>query len=397
MHTKYAPPLHTAGEIEKLAARCREERMIAVDTEFIRESTFFPVVALVQVATRDQSWLVDPLTASKEALAPLLELFTDPKVLKILHSAQSDQECLFSAFGIVATPSFDTAVGASLCGMGDSISLQRLVRETVNLELEKGHARTDWTRRPLPPQLLRYAYADVDCLVEVAEVLFKRLDSLGRRNWALELSKKFEDTKLYLPDPAAVVQRLTKNSRIDSKTFGVLTELADWREQRARAVNVPRRRIVDDDVLIDLSRTRPQDLEHLQAFRGLNKGEFRTSGDAILQAIARGLANAQAGRAVPPIRQEPASDGECRVLELVICMARAIADQNAISLKHLMSADWALEIIRARPRTVDELAALNLLSQGAVELLGRQLTDLLEGRLSLSIRDGAVEIFRVRS
>ncbi|HRK01646.1 MAG TPA: HRDC domain-containing protein, partial [Oligoflexia bacterium] len=168
-------------------------------------------------------------------------------------------------------------------------------------------------------------------------------------------------------------------------------------EQRARAVNVPRRRIVDDDVLIDLSRTRPQDLEHLQAFRGLNKGEFRTSGDAILQAIARGLANAQAGRAVPPIRQEPASDGEARVLELVICMARAIADQNAISLKHLMSADWALEIIRARPRTVDELAALNLLSQGAVELLGRQLTDLLEGRLSLSIRDGAVEIFRVRS
>lgn len=394
MQKKYSSPLHAADELANLARELEREEFVAVDTEFIRESTFFPVVALVQLATEKRSWLVDPLAATKVALAPLMEIFQSNKILKILHSAQSDQECLFSAFGIVATPSFDTAVGASLCGLGDSISLQRLVRETVGIELEKGHARTDWTRRPLPQQLIRYAHSDVEHLIAVAKKLFKHLDQLGRREWAMELSKRFEDTRLYLPDASVIVQRLTKNSRIDVKTYSVLTELADWREKRARAVNIPRRRVVDDDVLTDLARTRPQDLEHLQAFRGLNKGELKNSGDLILNAIARGLQRAQEGAVTLPRRQEPANDREARALELLVCLARTLADKGSISLRHLMTPEWALEIVRRQPRSLEELGEMNLLSAGALEMLGCDIVDLLAGRLHISLKQGQIELHR---
>src|SRR4051812_44168405 len=217
--------LSTERELRELAEELKGQSIIAFDTEFIRESTFFPIVEIIQVATRDKTWLVDAQAFKKgyrpgpnggydSGLDPLLEVFKDPNILKIVHAAQGDQECLYTSFGVVASPTLDTAVAASLCGYGDGIGLGKLLKSVLDVVVTKGHARTNWSVRPLPEQLLEYAHADVIYLVELGKKLLDHLDQAGRRNWALELSAKWEDTSLYQTDISGITQKLARGGRL---------------------------------------------------------------------------------------------------------------------------------------------------------------------------------------
>ncbi len=403
---KNAKLLANAEDIAQLAAALKGSRTIAFDTEFIRESTFYPIVEIIQVANDRESWLVDAAAFKKgfrpgpqggfdAGLKPLLDIFEDRSVLKILHAAQGDQECLFTSFGILASPVFDTAVGASLCGFGEAIGLGKLLKAVVDVTISKGHARTNWSVRPLPEQLMEYAHADVEFLVDVADSLMEKLDKLGRKDWAMELSAKFEDKSLYEIDHATLAQRLARGGRLDRKGFAVLRELIRWREDRVRQLNLPRRWVADDTVLLDLAHVKPKDLAHLGSFRGLNKGELKNSGETILNAVREGLAQAESISMPTFTRHDAPSPDEGQVLDLLKCFVGILADRHRIAAKHLMTVSQLLSLLRDPPANPADLTARELLSSSAARLIGEDLIAFLNGQRALYIKDSKIKTMKV--
>lgn len=390
----------TAEEIKKVAEILKKHPVIAFDTEFIRETTFFPLVEIIQIATAEESWLVDAQAFKSrkqtylEELRPLLEVFQDPKILKIVHAAQGDQECLYTSFGVVASPSLDTAVAASLCGYGEGIGLGNLLKAVMGVNIKKGHARTNWSVRPLPPQLIEYAHADVEHLVEVGERLMKRLDKLGRKDWALQMSAKWENRALYEADPVGLATKLAKGGRLDKRGFAALLELMKWREDRVRALNLPRRWVADDNVLLDLAHVRPKDMEHLSAFRGLNKGELQKSGEAILGALKR-ASEAQDVQLPKSPRPDIPSPTEAQVMELLKCYIGILADRHQIASKYLVTAAQLLPLLRSEAKSADEWVKDDLMSEGAAQLIGEEILAFLQGRRALSVNGSEIRIVAV--
>lgn len=395
--------IQNAQQVQDLVSALAQEKVIAFDTEFIRESTLFPVVEIIQVATTKDAWLVDARAFKKKhghgpeggydhAIDPLLNVFKDTDVLKIVHAAQGDQECLYTAFGCVASPVLDTAVAASLCGMGDSLGLSRLLQDVLGVELKKGHARTNWSVRPLPEQLSHYALQDVVYLVELGE---RFIDELGKRErlaWALELSARFEDPTLYDPKPEALAKKIGRGKRMDRKEYSVLCELVRWREKRVRDLNLPRRWVAEDAVLLDLAKVRPKDLEHLAAFRGLNRGEIKNSGKAILEAVLKGEAECGSEDFKLPkaTRDREPSATEGQVIELLRCYLGILAGRHEIALKHLATVDQLLPLIRKKYSTPEELVQNGILGPEAARLVGAELLAFLSGQQALGISDGRV-------
>jgi ribonuclease D len=368
--------------------------MIALDTEFIRESTFYPVIALIQIATDEESWLIDPMALKQEELKPLLDVLTSPDTIKILHAAQADQECFYTSYGMVAKPTFDTAVGASLSGHGESVGLSKLVREVLGVSLAKGHARTDWTERPIQDHLARYAHLDVQYLIPLARKLLAEIDARKRRQWAFELTARFENTRLYEPNPDGIALKLAKTGKTDRRGYAILRELAAWREQRVRSLDIPRRRVADDDVLMALSNARPKDMAHLSAFRGLNRGELKHSGDAILEAIRKGMRVPD--RELPELPKSDIPDPrEARALELLHCFVKVLADDLAIAPRHLAVVDDLLPLLRRDFRGKEDLVNAGVLTAGAAELIGEELLAMVRGSRGLSLSRSNVKIAKL--
>ncbi len=394
--------ISTAEEITQLAQILKTQEVIAFDTEFIRESTFFPIVEIIQVATTTESWLVDARAfkrnhpashpdAYDSGIQPLLDIFTDQKILKIVHAAQGDQECLYTSFGVVASPSLDTAVAASLCGYGEAIGLGKLLKSVFDISLSKGHARTNWSVRPLPQQLIEYARADVDHLVALGLKLMEKLDELGRKDWGFEVSAKWEDSKLYQMDVEGIAHKLARGGRLDKKGYPALVNLVKWREERVRKLNLPRRWVADDHVLLDLAHVRPKDLEHLGAFRGLNKGELKNSGEAILEAIR--LASERTDLAPPKAARvlAPTSD-ETLAFDLIRCYVSVLAEKHQIAAKHLLSAHQLLPLLRNEIQSSEDLITKGILSSEATALIGDELIAMVQGKRALRVKGSQVEI-----
>jgi ribonuclease D len=403
--TSHPGLISTADGIQALADALKGHEIIAFDTEFIRESTFFPIVEIIQVATDSDSWLVDAQAFKRNhrsnnpesydtALNPLLEIFADPKILKILHAAQGDQECLYTAFGAVASPTLDTAVAASLCGYGDGIGLGKLLKSVLDVTVNKGHARTNWSVRPLPEQLLDYAHSDVTHLVELGRTLLTQLDAIGRKSWALELSAKWEDKTLYQTDILGITQKLARGGRLDKRGYSALLGLVKWREDRVRHLNLPRRWVADDHVLLDLAHVRPKDLAHLGTFRGLNKGELKNSGEAILEAL-RQTADSE-DLVLPKMPKVPIpTQEETQVLELLRCFVGILADRHKIAAKHLMTTAKLLPLLRSKMATPKDLSQAGILSEEAAELIGEELIAIISGKRALLINGNQIEIMKL--
>jgi ribonuclease D len=398
----------TAQQVQSLARALEKETIIAFDTEFIRETTFYPIVELIQIATSSESWLVDaqafkrnypigPKGSYDPALQPLLDVFKNQNILKIAHASQGDQECLYTSFGVTATPVLDTSIAASLCGMGDSIGLGKLLSSMLNKNIPKGHARTDWSARPLPAQLLNYAHSDVIYLVELGQKLMADLDRLKRKEWALEVSGKAADPKLYDSDPEEITARLAKSGKLDQFGYSVLTGLVRWREERVRQVNLPRRWVADDNVLMDLAQVKPKTLDHLNAFRGLNKGEIKNSGERILEIIKKSESES-AGVELPEYRRpdSPSTD-ESQVIDLLRCYIGILADQLKISSRYLLNAAQLLKLIRAKPKTLEDMVKTGVLGSRVAELIGNDILAFLRGTQALSVKGNRIKIVSLNS
>jgi len=373
--------LTEATEIQLMVIKLRQETCIGVDTEFIRETSFYPRVALIQVATDDEVWLLDPTVLDVSALEPFLKVLTDPTILKIFHASHADQECLFWTYQLVAEPVLDTSIAAALCGMGESIGLQKLVREVLGIHLSKGRARAKWLNRPLSSELLYYAEQDVLHLVKLAKALEERLQKLSRWDWALEESKT--DPSRFNISSEEVAGKLARGAHLD-KELGVLEELVAWREERAKEANLPRGWIADNEVLIALARAKPQKIEDLKTFRGIHPKEIERSGKTILQAIAKGRAKSPQQVTISEKRLEKIDPHAVDLLEAFV---KYLATQNEIMPRFLMSQHQFYQILLRSDSPIETWVREGVLSERAAILVGSQLKSFLGGHLTLQIKD----------
>ena len=378
-----------ASAVVRVAESIRRKGIVGVDTEFIRESTFFPKMALIQAATDDEAWLLDPTVLSHADLQPLFDCLVDPAILKVMHAAHSDQECFFSAYGFLAEPVLDTAVAAALTGMGDNLGLSRLMKDLLNVHLPKGRARARWLTRPLAPELLDYAEKDVLHLIALNEKLRARLEAKGRWDWALEESRANRALLELTPDDMA--QKMAKSGHLDGSSYGALLELFRWREERARSADLPRSWVCDNETLVALAKSKPKSLDELRHFRGLNHKEVDRQGNVILAAIERGKQGERPDWQRSS-RSYEKSEGEEHVLDLLQSYVAYLAAKHEIATRFLLSSSRAPLVLVHSDKSPEQWVQEGILSRNASALIGEDLKALLEGKRGLAIKDRAVEV-----
>lgn len=382
------------ASLKKLCDRLADESMIAFDTEFVRESTFIPQLALMQVATAEEAWLIDNLAFSREQIEPFLGVLTDPKILKVLHSAYGDQECLYYSYNTTATPTFDTFEAASLLGYGDSVSLRDLARSLLGVKMTKGHTRTDWLKRPISPEMCGYAVLDVLNLYPIAVALLEKLETLGRRQWALDLSAVFENLKLYQSNPEQIAARLALSGRVSKRSYVILKDLIAWREARALRLDIPRRRVADDGTLMDIANARPRTNSELEKFRGLNKGEVQRQGGEILEIIQRSLKKPEEELPELPRQLRPTA-AQSRVVDLVATYLRFLGEDLKVAPRQLLTVDKIRRVVVDNLWDPKQWAEAGLCPVHVAELVGDEITAMLQGRRAMTVKDGSLQILKL--
>src|ERR1700733_15062755 len=280
-----------SAALAKFCERQKGADYIAIDTEFMRERTYWPILCLVQVAGPEEAAAIDALAPGID-LSPLLALMANPEMLKLFHAARQAHEIFFHLSGAVPLPLFDTQVAAMVCGFGDSASYETLVRKLAGATLDKASRFTDWSHRPLTERQLTYALGDVIHLRTVYERMQQRLARNGRASWFAEEMAALAAPALYRTEPAEAWHRFRLRGRADSRFLAVLRALAAWRETAAQQRDLPRGRILRDEALIEIASHAPQGVEALARTRGLGKGIAEGKlGREILDAAALGIAD----------------------------------------------------------------------------------------------------------
>ena len=270
-----------------LCAELAKQRYITVDTEFLREKTFWPQLCLIQTAGQDIEAIIDPLADGID-LAPFYALLANEKVLKVMHGCRQDVEIFYHQAETIPKPLFDTQIAAMVCGFGDAVGYETLIRKTTGGKIDKGSRFTDWSQRPLSDNQLTYALADVTHLRGAFEFLENELAENERGAWLDEESALLSDPEIYAQRPENAWKRLRMQDR-RPHVIGVLIEVAAWRETEAQNRNVPRNRILKDDALRELALQGPKDKRGLTRLRAVPKGfEGSRYADPLLKAVARG-------------------------------------------------------------------------------------------------------------
>jgi ribonuclease D len=376
-----------------LDALCRAlstDGFVTVDTEFMRETTYWPDLCLIQLAGSTATGLVDPLAPGID-LAPFFGLMNNPKVLKVFHAARQDIEIMVHRSGVVPRPVFDTQVAAMVCGFGDQVGYEAIVRKLANAQIDKSSRFTDWSKRPLSEKQLSYALSDVTHLRLVYEKLKAELDKTGREPWLREEMDILTSPETYRTEPEDAWKRIKVRLR-NKKQAGVLVSVAAWREREAQARNVPRGRVIKDDAVAEIALQMPQTREALSSLRALPKG-FSNSrlGDGILAAVKEGLArdpktlpHVDSGRDVVPDSVQAATE----VLKLAL---KVVCEQSGIAPK-LVASSADLEAVAE-----DDHADVPLLRGWRREMFGALALELKAGQAMIGFRDGRVFIERFSS
>jgi ribonuclease D len=370
-----------------LAEFCERQRgaeYITVDTEFMRERTYWPVLCLVQVAGPEEAVAIDALAPGID-LKPLLVQMADPATLKVFHAARQDLEIFFHLSGAVPKPLFDTQIAAMVCGFGDSVSYETLVHKLAGASLDKASRFTDWSHRPLTERQIKYALEDVVHLRTVYETMQQRLANNGRASWFAEEMAALADAALYRSEPTEAWHRFRLRGRADSRFLAVLRALAAWREAAAQQRDLPRGRILRDEALIEIASHAPQRVEALARTRGLAKGvaEGRL-GKEILDAVAAGLADPDPPPAVPQKAQNPPGLGP--LIELLRVLLKQRCEDFEVAQKLVASAD-DLEAIAA-----DDKAEVSALHGWRREVFGADALALKHGELALTAGRNRIEL-----
>ncbi len=370
-----------------LADACKElakSEFVTIDTEFLRETTFWPQLCLVQMASPTLEVLVDPMAKGID-LTPLFELMADPNVVKVFHAARQDIEIIYHLGGLIPHPIFDTQVAAMVCGFGDSISYDQLVQKTKNVQIDKSSRFTDWSRRPLSEKQLDYALADVTHLRDVYMALKSQLEREGRSSWLKEEMDILEARETYDMHPDDAWLRLKSRLRKPTE-LAILKFVAAWREREARSRNVPRSRVLKDDAIFEIAQQQPKDAEALSRLRTVPKGwERSTSGTAIIETVNAALALPKAEMPQAP-RHSHSPEGSGAAVELLKVLLKLSADKHGVAAKVIANSEDLDKIA-----SEGEKAEVQALSGWRRELFGEPALKLIRGEVALRFAGKKVE------
>jgi ribonuclease D len=361
-----------------LLARMDDAEWVTLDTEFIREKTYYPRLCLIQIASSDVLACIDPLAIAD--LQPFLDWLNQPQRLKVLHAAWQDMEIFHHlGNGTVPTPLFDTQIAAAVLGMGDQLGYARLVEATLGVILDKSQSRTDWSRRPLSKAQLAYAVDDVRYLRDVYLLLREQLDKLGRMKWLDKPFQKLADPATYRIDPYTVWERVKGVQILKPQHLVVLRELAAWREQRALEKDIPRRWVLSDEILLDLARMQPGNADAMRTIRGLSDEQITRWAAEWLAGMARGKATPKSDWPQLPRRRKLDSDMAV-VADLLMALLNQVANENGISAQMIATRQQIEKMLEeGRSYLSDDW-------RGA--LVNELFAQVLSGKSGLRIRDG---------
>jgi ribonuclease D len=371
----------TDPDLRELVDELGGEPRIGVDTEFLREKTYHPRLCLIQISTAETIWLIDPLAGID--LAPLGQALARDRLRVLVHAGKQDLEIFHDQLGVVPSDVFDVQLAAGFAGYGSSLPYGRLVELTLHETLVKGEAYTDWCQRPLTDAQRRYAADDVRYLLDIADVLEKRLREQGRLEWAEEEMAALSNPDAYEPRLDDVWRRVAGRGSLSGRQTAVLRELARWREESASRRDLPRGWIVKDPTLVEIARRAPSSVESLKKIRGINSKEAERSGRDILRAL-------EAGKSAPPVQSSPAPPRSAQV------QARMIAGlADAIVRARCEAANIATDLVATRGELESVLADVvagradgrdhRLLRGWRRHLAGDAVVALAEGRIGVRV------------
>ncbi len=382
--------MHMITTTDALADYCRRAAtfpFVTVDTEFLRERTYYSRLCLVQLALPfdgpEDAVLIDPLAADL-SLDPLFDLMREPAVIKVFHAARQDLEIFYIDGGVIPEPLFDTQVAAMVCGFGEQVGYETLVRKIANASLDKTSRFTDWSRRPLSDAQKTYALADVTHLRVIYQELVRQIEASGRTSWVDEELAPLSDAQLYINRPEDAWQRI-KTRTGSGKFLALVRELAQFREQYAQTKNVPRSRVLKDEALMELASSKPKSIADLSRSRLLlreaRKGDIA---QGIIAAIARGLDCA------PENYPKPNNN------RTHLQVNSALADMLRVLLKAKSEHASVAQRMIASAADLDDLAAgrrdIPALAGWRREVFGDDALRLCAGEIGLAARDGKVDV-----
>jgi ribonuclease D len=373
----------TTADLAAACARLATHPFVTIDTEFLRDSTYYPKLCLLQMASPDEGLLVDPLAPELD-LAPFFALMADQRVMKVFHAARQDLEIVWNLGRMLPTPLFDTQIAAMVCGYGDSVGYEQLANDLAKARIDKSSRFTDWSRRPLSEAQLVYALSDVTHLRDIYLALKSDLEQTGRTEWLVEEMAVLNHPGTYETKPEDAWMRLKGRVR-KPREVALLIEIAAWRETEAQSKDVPRGRVLKDDALMDIVQRAPREPEALSDLRSLPRGFERSrAGADVLAAVERALAVDH--KTLPRLERPERHGGNGAVLDLMKVLLKAVSDSERVAPKIIATVD-DLEAIAN-----DDGADVPALKGWRRTLFGEKALALKTGQLSLRMRDGKVTV-----
>ncbi len=376
--------LTSAHDIKAACDRFSEQPFVAVDTEFMRQTTYRPILCLIQMAAPGIELIIDPIGLDAN-LTPFYELMANERVIKVFHAARQDIEIVYQEARVIPRPLFDTQIAGMALGYGDAIAYGALVHKILRRDHDKTYQAVDWCVRPLTAKQLDYAIGDVTHLRDIYIFMTSRLEALGRVSWLDEELMLLTDQKTYAFDPADAWKRLKLGGKSRSAR-GIIIELAAWRERTAQTENVPRGRILKDEAIYEIAKHAPRTLEALSRLRAVRDG-IKGRGDAIIKAIDAGLARKSNDIEDPSPADFPASMAAS--VELLRVLLKAVCAKLDIAPKLLAGSDDLEKLVMA------DDADAPILKGWRKEHFGDQALALKNGTLAMGIRSKEIVLLPV--
>ncbi len=375
--------IDSQAELEAFVERAGTTRVLAIDTEFLREKTYYPKLCLMQLATDDERVIIDPFGV--DDLKVLKRLFEDESIVKVFHAGHQDIEIIFYDIGCIPRPLFDTQVAAALLGQVQQIGYGALVHAMCGVKLKKVDSFTDWSVRPLSESQLSYAEDDVVYLPQIYEAQCKALEQKGRLGWLDDELGELMNPETYMPDERELYRRLKHVGQLSRRQMAAAREMASWREIEARKRNVPRKWILTDEQIVESCKREPRTIDDLFMIRGMRERLTTRDARMVIELVVAALDSAP--DTWPELQTAGKSEPNVDVqVDLLMAIVRIRSKQNGIAIPTLASHSDLVDIARGHYDNVD------LLKGWRRDIVGAELVDMLEGRLSLAIENGNVVV-----
>lgn len=373
--------ISTFHELNDFISRAKKDTLLAIDTEFIREKSYYPKLCLLQLGTSSEQVAIDPLAL--EDMSPLIDLFVDQNIVKIFHASTQDLEIIEQEFGIMPSPIFDTQVAAGFLGYPVQMGYQAIVEAFCGITLPKTQSLTDWSKRPLDEQQLSYALDDVKYLPDIYSQMIEALKAKGRLEWVLPEMKDLLDKDHYSHNPHDAFKKVKRISSLNRRQLGIAREIAAWREEESQKRNHPRRWILSDEIVVELAKRAPLNKKELLKIRNTDSLSVQNQAK-VLSAIQKGLSLSKEELPQLPRRHKVSKEVES-VIDLMNALLKFVADKQEIAPALLASKD---DLVNFYFDSQSSPLAIGWRH----ELVGNKLLELLSGSIGLTVEDSKIEI-----